>query len=145
MKNVSLLTIIIGVLITGWAIYSLATPSVVVKWSTATEFETAGYFVYRSENPEGPFEKITEVLIPAANDPLSGGDYTYTDRDVRPGTTYYYMLEEVELSGAANQEGPVVSTANRRGAFEGIVGIAIVLAGFVLRRSGPREPAPAAG
>ena len=114
-KPLSLLFVLTGAVLTGWGIYAFATPTVVVRWSTATEFDTAGYFVYRGENPDGPFEKITERLIPAANDPVSGGEYEFTDREVRPGTTYYYLLEEVELSGSTNREGPVVSTAARRG------------------------------
>lgn len=140
----SLLLTVAGALLTAWAVYALSNPTVIVRWSTATEFETAGYAVYRGESPEGPFEKISDALIPAAGDPISGGDYEFVDREVEPGVTYYYMLEEVELSGGTNREGPVVSTAARRGLIEGSLGILLVITGlaFVLFSQRRRQPGP---
>jgi len=141
-QTLSLLLALVGAVLTAWAVYAFSNPTVIVRWSTATEFETAGYAVYRGESPDGPFEKISDTLIPGAGDPISGGDYEFTDRDVEPGTTYYYMLEEVELSGGTNREGPVVSTASRRGLVEGALGIVLVIAGVVLLRTSQRRARP---
>ncbi len=141
-KTLSLLLALAGALLTAWAGYAFLNPTVIVAWSTATEFETAGYAVYRGESPDGPFEKISDTLIPAAGDPISGGDYEFIDRGVEPGVTYYYMLEEVELSGGANREGTDVATASRRGLVEGALGIILVITGVALVRSSQRRARP---
>ncbi len=77
-----------------------ATPNV-LDWTTASELNTAGFNLYRSENANGPFIKINAQLIPASPDPLTGGKYEYLDKDVVAGHTYYYQLEDVEVSGAS--------------------------------------------
>ena len=138
-RMLALLLALAGAVLAGWGVYAFANPIVVLKWSTATELETAGYAVYRGPSADGPFDKISSEIIPASSNPLSGGDYEYTDREVEPGTTYYYMLEEIELSGTANREGPVVSEAVRRGLAEGALGAVLIVTGFVLARSSPRE------
>jgi len=129
---------LIGVGLVGWALYVLGNPTVVIRWSTATEFETAGYAIYRSESPDGPFERISDTFIPAANNPISGGEYAFTDREVDPGITYYYLLEEIELSGSTNREGPVASTAARRGVAEGAIGSLLFLASIYFIASASR-------
>jgi hypothetical protein len=73
--------------------------SVVVAWTTASELNTAGFNLYRAPNEEGPFERINDQLIPAAPDPLTGGEYEYVDREVQAGETYTYQLAEVETDG----------------------------------------------
>jgi len=81
--------------------------SVLVEWSTASELDTAGFNLYRSETSTGPFIQINPELVPAASDPLAGSSYTYEDTDVRPGWTYYYQLEEVEINGNTGRFGPI--------------------------------------
>jgi len=84
---------------------------VVVQWTTATEINTAGFNLYRSERAEGPFVKINAQLIPASADALVGGKYQYEDTTVVAGRTYYYQLEDVEFGGASTRHGPIVITA----------------------------------
>ena len=81
--------------------------SVLVEWSTASELDTAGFNLYRSETSTGPFVQVNPELIPASSDPLAGSSYTYEDSDVRPGWTYYYQLEEVEINGSTGRFGPI--------------------------------------
>ena len=78
-----------------------------ITWSTASEVNTAGFNLYRSESPDGPWVKINNQLIPPAADPVSGGNYEYRDETAEPGKTYYYQLEEVELSGATTRFDPI--------------------------------------
>ena len=82
-----------------------------IQWSTASEVDTAGFNIYRSESPDGPWVKINDELIPPSDDPLSGGEYTFTDPDAAPGKTYYYQLEEVEYSGKSTRFPPVKQQA----------------------------------
>jgi hypothetical protein len=79
-----------------------------VTWKTETEMNTAGFNLYRSTSPEGPFdEKVNEQLIPPSADPLTGKEYTYVDATAQAGVTYYYQLQEVERNGNVNTFGPI--------------------------------------
>jgi hypothetical protein len=53
--------------------------------------------------------QINATLIPTAVPPGSpfGAVYSYTDSNVVPGTTYYYWLEVLSLSGYTDLKGPV--------------------------------------
>ncbi|PKO23485.1 MAG: hypothetical protein CVU38_03795 [Chloroflexi bacterium HGW-Chloroflexi-1] len=77
---------------------------------------TAGFNLYRGTSPDGPFDvKVNDQLIPASPDPLTGGDYSFTDQTTRSGVIYYYQLQEVETNGAVNIHGPI---AVRAGGFD---------------------------
>jgi hypothetical protein len=92
---------------------------VVVEWTTESEVDLAGFNLYRSESPAGPYVKVNTALIPGALDPLLGGKYAYTDTNVVAGRTYYYKLEDVDLDGTTTLHGPieVVAEAGRPSAF----------------------------
>lgn len=75
---------------------------VVIEWEVESEQGTAGYNLLRAESADGPFAKVNEALIPAQGDPVVTHKYSYTDRAVTCGTTYWYKLQEVETSGALN-------------------------------------------
>jgi hypothetical protein len=81
--------------------------SVVVEWSTASEINTVGFNIYRSESREGPSVKINHDAIPTSTDPLTGGNYSYTDNAVQPGHIYYYWLEDLDSNGFYNRNGPI--------------------------------------
>ncbi|MCU0507895.1 MAG: hypothetical protein MUC34_05790 [Anaerolineae bacterium] len=79
-----------------------------VTWETETEMNTAGFNLYRSTSPDGPFEeKVNTELIPPSADPLTGKEYTYLDKGAQAGITYYYELQEVERDGSVNKFGPI--------------------------------------
>jgi len=99
---------------------------VIVEWTTASEVDTAGFNLYRSESPEGPFARINNHLIPASPDPLRGGSYAFTDTDVVAGRTYYYQLEDVEIDGTTTRHGPIEVKAMDGGRTEGLLAIALI-------------------
>ena len=80
---------------------------VIVEWTTESEVDLAGFNLYRSNSPDGPYVKVNTALIPGASDSLLGGQYAYTDTNVVAGRTYYYKLEDVELDGATTLHGPI--------------------------------------
>lgn len=84
---------------------------IIIRWSTESEVNTAGYNIYRATNKEGPWEKINERLIPGSPDPLRGGTYAFTDTTVIAGQTYWYELEEVELDGKTTRLERIRTTA----------------------------------
>ena len=92
-----------------------ASAEVVVEWTTESEVNLAGFNLYRSENPGGPYTKLNETLIPASPDPVAGGSYSYVDATAEAGVTYYYKLEDVELDGTATTHGPIVVVAEGAG------------------------------
>jgi hypothetical protein len=90
-----------------------ATPTVsgvVLAWQTASELDTAGFNLWRSETPDGGYRKINPALIPAAGGPTWGASYTFTDVAVVAGATCYYKLEEVDVYGQSAFHGPTVVT-----------------------------------
>jgi hypothetical protein len=78
-----------------------------ITWETASEVDTAGFNLYRATSPDGPWQKIKEQLIPPSEDPVSGGSYKFVDKSAEPGKTYYYQLEEGELSGNTTRFDPI--------------------------------------
>ena len=88
-----------------------ATATVIVEWTTESEVNLAGFNIYRSESPDGPYVKLNDTLIPAGPDPVTGGRYSYTDQTAEPGVTYYYQWEDVELDGTATMHGPIVAVS----------------------------------
>ncbi len=115
--NSSRLTLIIPIVLIlaalAFFLVSAATPPVVtVEWSTASELNTAGFNLSRGASQTGPFTRLNTEVIPASPDPLVGGSYVYTDTQVVAGQTYYYQLEEVEISGGTSVQGVVAVTAS---------------------------------
>jgi hypothetical protein len=99
---------------------------VVVEWSTASELDTVGFNLYRSDTPQGPGTRVNPDLIPPSADPQTGGDYKFTDTDVIPGRTYYYFLEDISASGNTAQHGPVEVQAEVGGRVELFTAIALM-------------------
>jgi hypothetical protein len=98
---------------------------VVVEWSTASEFDTVGFNLLRSETTTDPGKLVNDNLIPASDDSQTGGDYRYTDSTVVPGRVYYYYLEDVSADGSINKHGPVEVKAQVDGKIEWFLTIAL--------------------
>ncbi len=108
-----------------------------VTWSTETEFETAGFNIYRSETPDGEKVQINEQLLPSEGDVATGASYSFLDKGVSSGTVYYYTLEEVEYDNTREQydlgsaEDPFIETwAIVLAATSGIVGLFLLVLAF---------------
>lgn len=97
------------------AIYLVTHPAVVVEWSTASELDTVGFNLYRSEDQNGDFQIVNNKLIPSSSDALLGGNYSFRDTSVKASHTYYYLLEDVDAKGVVNRNGPIQVTAETGG------------------------------
>jgi hypothetical protein len=104
-----------------------------IEWETETEFDTAGFNIYRSDSPEGDFLRINDRLIPSAADAAAGASYVFVDEHVERGKTYYYRLEDVEYSSARQQHeilsgraDTVAGWAIALAVISGMVGIALI-------------------
>ena len=82
---------------------------VLLTWETNSELNNRGFNLYRGTSEAGPDRQLNETLIPSQSQGNPGGFiYTWEDRaDLVPGTTYFYWVEDVDISGAATLHGPV--------------------------------------
>lgn len=90
---------------------AVASPTqVTIRWVTATEFETAGFYVQRSLLEQGPYLDIPDgdpLFFPSAGDGITGAEYVYNDLDVTAGTTYYYKLHVINYDEQEQFFGPI--------------------------------------
>ena len=113
--------------------------NILLSWETASEIDSAGFYLWRSERESSGYERITVALVPAEGSPTQGASYQYDDKDVEPGKTYYYKLEDVDTGGSRSYYGPVsaqVPAAIPALADPGLLlgGAALASTGFVLLR-----------
>jgi hypothetical protein len=81
---------------------------VLVTWETVSEMNNQGFNLYRSTSPDSAGEQVNAALIPSqAPGSAQGAVYTWQDADVTAGATYYYTLEDLDISGASSLHGPV--------------------------------------
>jgi plastocyanin len=81
-----------------------------ISWETVSEVNNTGFYLYRSDS--GDWSSATRLgFIPSqAPGSAQGAAYTWQDFDVAAGQTAWYWLEDVDVSGALTQHGPVSAT-----------------------------------
>lgn len=80
-----------------------------VAWTTATEQNSMGFHLLRSETGQrSEAEQVTTNLIPARGNDVAGGAYAWDDFSVQPESVYTYWLQEVEFDSSINEYGPIV-------------------------------------
>lgn len=84
---------------------------VVVSWGTASEANTAGFFVERLDSATGKWARVNQGLVPALLESPAGGSYSLLDRGGATGQLLTYRLVEVEMLGAKRTYGPYEVTA----------------------------------
>lgn len=80
-----------------------------LKWTTASEVDNAGFYVFRGDTKEGPFKLLNETMLPGAGNAETPSKYVFDDKDVEQGRTYYYYLESISLQGVKEKFSPVMS------------------------------------
>ncbi len=84
--------------------------AVSIVWMTDAEIDNAGFNLYRAGSEDGEYSRINDALIPAEGTATKGASYSFVDNNVRNGKTYWYKLEDVDLSGVSTMHGPVSAT-----------------------------------
>jgi hypothetical protein len=87
---------------------------VTLVWETGSEFNNAGFEIYRKAQDETDFKYIagyqTNPELRGLGTSSHGKRYTYTDENVKGGATYVYKIYAVDFTGNRQEFGSI--TAN---------------------------------
>jgi len=70
---------------------------ITLRWVTQTEVANFGFAIYRSEQKDGKYTKIGFVY--GAGNSVMPIDYQFTDEKAEAELTYFYYLEDIDISG----------------------------------------------
>ena len=69
------------------------------RWTTASEQNTFGYDVYRSDSENGKFVRITKKPVLGNGTTSETHKYEFVDDTIDPCKEYWYYVEEITTSG----------------------------------------------
>ena len=81
--------------------------NVIMRWRTESEVGSLGFHIYRASRKNGPYERVTSELIQGMGSSSATQDYSFTDRNVERGSSYWYKLEDVASDSTGTMHGPV--------------------------------------
>lgn len=72
-----------------------------VLWTTVSELDAAGFNVMRSTSEFGPWVQANDNTIEATGGDWKPHNYSFPDTGLAGGVEYYYYLQEVLITGGA--------------------------------------------
>lgn len=69
------------------------------RWTTASEQDTFGYDVYRSDSENGKFVRITKKPVLGNGTTSETHQYEFVDDTIDPCKEYWYYVEEITTQG----------------------------------------------
>ena len=85
--------------------------TVVIKWTTESELNNAGFNILRSRTQNGEFKTVNAQLIQGAGTSSERNTYTWTDTTAQPNVVYYYRIEDMSFAG----ERQILTTSRLKG------------------------------
>ena len=76
---------------------------IVIKWTTESELENAGFNILRSETKNGKFKVVNPKRIQGTGTTGERNEYTWTDTTAKSNKVYYYQIEDVSYAGVRQQ------------------------------------------
>ncbi len=76
---------------------------IILNWTTESEVDNAGFYIYRSQTKDGTFKVVNPTLIQGAGTTSERNEYTWTDTTAKPNTVYYYQIEDISHAGVRKQ------------------------------------------
>jgi hypothetical protein len=70
-----------------------------IFWEAKSQQQNLGWNLYRAETKGGKFVKINGKLIEGAGTTAVPMKYSFTDKDVKKGISYFYYLENISFNG----------------------------------------------
>ncbi|MBM3235709.1 hypothetical protein FJZ31_05375 [Candidatus Poribacteria bacterium] len=77
--------------------------SVKIFWEAESQQQNLGWNLYRSETKSGEFVKINGKVIKGAGTTAVPMEYSFVDKDVKKGKSYFYYLEDISFNGAKHR------------------------------------------
>ncbi len=90
---------------------TLENGEVVIRWTTESELDNAGFNILRSQRKDGEYKQINTVLIQGAGTTGERNTYKWVDSTAKAGVVYYYQIEDVSFAGEHN----VLTTSRLKG------------------------------
>ena len=81
----------------------LTDSGIVLKWTTESELDNAGFYIYRSQTKDVVFKVVNPTMVQGAGTTSERNEYTWTDTTAKPNTVYYYRIEDVSHAGVREQ------------------------------------------
>ena len=78
---------------------ALESGEVVIRWTTESEMDNAGFNILRSHRKDGEYKQINTALIQGAGTTGKRNTYKWVDRTAKAGVVYYYQIEDVSFAG----------------------------------------------
>ena len=72
---------------------------VVIRWTTESELDNAGFNILRSDSRNGEFKQVNDKLIQGKGTTAERSTYKWVDTSAKPGAVYYYQIEDVSFAG----------------------------------------------
>ena len=78
---------------------TLENDEVVIRWTTESELENAGFNILRSESRDGEFKQVNAELIQGNGTTGERSTYKWVDETAKPNVHYFYQIEDVSFAG----------------------------------------------
>ena len=77
--------------------------NVILKWRTETETDNVGFSIYKSDEEDGIYTEI--AFVKGSSNSGMPNDYQFIDKSVEAGKTYFYYLEDIDITGEKSKSG----------------------------------------
>ena len=85
-----------------------------LEWTTQTEVNNIGFYIYRSDTEEGEYVRVNKKIVEGAGNSAMPHTYNYVDDGVPAYTdTYFYYLEDVDIFGIKHKS-QIIKVARRK-------------------------------
>ena len=78
---------------------TLENGEVVIRWTTQSELDNAGFNILRGDSRDGEFKQVNSELVQGAGTTGERNTYKWIDESAKPGVIYYYQIEDVSFAG----------------------------------------------
>ena len=78
---------------------TLENGEVVIRWTTESELDNAGFNILRSDSQNGEFKQVNSELVQGAGTTGERNTYKWVDESAKLGVVYYYQIEDVSFAG----------------------------------------------
>lgn len=72
---------------------------VVIRWTTESELDNAGFNILRSESRDGEFKQVNAKLIDGKGTTAERSIYKWIDVSAKSSVVYYYQIEDLSFAG----------------------------------------------